>query len=82
MGNHSVVEAKNRLSALIERALKGERVVITRHGHPVLEMKPVADPPQAPLDSNALDWIAERRAARGPLNIDAVDLVRKLRVVD
>jgi antitoxin (DNA-binding transcriptional repressor) of toxin-antitoxin stability system len=29
MGNHSVAEAKNKLSELIDRALKGEGVVIT-----------------------------------------------------
>ena len=32
MTNHSVVEAENQLSSLIDRALDGETVVITRHG--------------------------------------------------
>ncbi len=41
MSTHSVAEAKNRLPELIDRALKGEGVVITRHGHPVVELKPV-----------------------------------------
>ena len=41
MGKHSVVEAKNQLSELIDRALKGEGVVITRHGKPVVELKPI-----------------------------------------
>ena len=44
MPDYSVVEAKNQLSELIDRALKGEGVVITRHGHPVVELKPVAKP--------------------------------------
>ena len=35
MSTHSIVEAKNRLSELIDRALKGELVVITRHGRAV-----------------------------------------------
>jgi prevent-host-death family protein len=39
ISKHSVIEAKNQLSALIERALKGERVVITRHGQPVAEIR-------------------------------------------
>ncbi|MEM1050136.1 MAG: type II toxin-antitoxin system prevent-host-death family antitoxin [Pseudomonadota bacterium] len=34
-------EAKARLSELIAAAEKGERVVITRHGTPVVELKPV-----------------------------------------
>jgi prevent-host-death family protein len=45
MGQHSVTEAKSRLSDLIDRALAGETVVITRHGHPVVELKSIR--PQA-----------------------------------
>jgi prevent-host-death family protein len=36
MSQYNVVEAKNRLSELIDRVLKGEGVVITRHGRPVV----------------------------------------------
>jgi prevent-host-death family protein len=39
MSTHSIAKAKNQLSELIDRALKGEGVVITRHGHPVVELK-------------------------------------------
>jgi len=34
--------AKNRLSQLLERARKGERITITRHGTPVAELGPPA----------------------------------------
>lgn len=44
MSAHSVAEAKNQLSKLIERALKGEDVVITRRGELVIELKPVKPP--------------------------------------
>jgi hypothetical protein len=44
MSKHSIVEAKNQLSELIDRAMGGEEVVITRHGHPVVELKAVAAP--------------------------------------
>jgi prevent-host-death family protein len=37
----SVAEAKTHLSELIDRALAGEEVVITRHGRPVVALKPV-----------------------------------------
>ena len=47
MSTHSVAEAKNHLPELIDRALKGESVVITRHGHPVVELKAVPPPPRA-----------------------------------
>ena len=36
----SVHEAKTNLSKLIEAALRGERVVITRHGLPTAEIVP------------------------------------------
>jgi prevent-host-death family protein len=41
MSEHSVVEAKNQLSALIDKAMRGERIVITRHGRPVVTLDPV-----------------------------------------
>ena len=34
MGTYSVAEAKNRLSVLIDKAIEGEEVVITKHGRP------------------------------------------------
>lgn len=34
-------EAKTHLPKLLERVEKGERFVITRHGHPVAELVPV-----------------------------------------
>ena len=34
-------EAKNRLSSLLERAEKGEEIVITRRGKPVARLVPV-----------------------------------------
>jgi prevent-host-death family protein len=39
MGTYSVAEAKNRLSVLIDKAIEGEEVVITRHGKPVAELR-------------------------------------------
>jgi prevent-host-death family protein len=38
MPRYSVAEAKNTLPRLIDRALAGEEVVITRHGKPVVEL--------------------------------------------
>ncbi len=45
MSTHTVAEAEGHLSELIDRALEGEGVVITRHGKPVVELKPVPAPP-------------------------------------
>lgn len=43
-------EAKNTLSALLDRVERGEEIVITRHGHPVARLVPNTggiDRPQA-----------------------------------
>ena len=60
MGIHSVAEAKNRLPELIDRALKGEGIVITRHGKPVVELKAIPEPAR-PVSAADLDWLAARR---------------------
>ena len=78
MGKHSVVEAKNRLSELIDRALKGEGVVITRHGRPVVELKPIR-PASKPITSEALDWLRANRVGRRMPREDAATTVRRMR---
>jgi len=78
MSTHSVVEAKNQLSELIDRALKGEHVVITRHGRAVVELKAVAEPVH-PVSAADLDWLAERRVGRGSVGENAGDLLTRLR---
>ena len=60
MGTHSVAEAKNRLPELIDRALKGEGVIITRHGRPIVELKAIPEPAR-PVSAADLDWLAARR---------------------
>ena len=41
MTTYSVAEAKARMSELLDRAEKGEKVVISRRGNPVVELAPV-----------------------------------------
>jgi prevent-host-death family protein len=41
MATYTEAEARDRLPELIDRALAGERVVITRDGRPVVELRPV-----------------------------------------
>ena len=53
-------EAKNKLSALLDRVEQGEEVVITRHGEPVAKLvphRPTMDREQARA---ALDRISQR----------------------
>jgi prevent-host-death family protein len=81
MGSHSVADAKNRLSELIDRALKGEGVVITRHGHPVVELKPVAQPVRR-MTADDIEKLVTRARSRGKSQIDAGKLLREMRDED
>lgn len=63
MTTHSVAEAKSQLSKLIDRALKGEGIIITRRGEPVVTLKPIR-PPVRPITPADLDWLAQRRIPR------------------
>ena len=78
MSHHSVVDAKNNLSELIDRALKGEDVVITRHGTPVVELKAVPRIAK-PVSHESLDWLAKRRASRPAVKVDSGMLMSRLR---
>jgi prevent-host-death family protein len=80
MSTHSVAEAKNQLSKLIDLALKGEGVVITRRGQPVVELKPVRPPPR-PVTPADLDWLWEKRIP-SLSNKDAAALIREMRDED
>jgi prevent-host-death family protein len=78
MSNHSVAEAKNRLPELIDRAQEGEDIVITRHGRPVAEIKPIPRPARR-IAPAALDWLDARRLKRSKVTEDAVTLVSNMR---
>ncbi|HEY1260178.1 MAG TPA: type II toxin-antitoxin system Phd/YefM family antitoxin [Stellaceae bacterium] len=78
MSTHSVAEAKNQLSKLIDRALKGEGVVITRRGEPVVELKPVRPAPR-PITAADIEWLRARRVGRVMPKSDAGQIVSDLR---
>lgn len=82
MATHSVAEAKNRLSELIDRSLAGEGVVITRHGQPVVELKPIPAAPHR-LTAEDVDWmIAHRIRVTRPPTEDAGTFVSRMRDED
>jgi prevent-host-death family protein len=70
MAAYRVAEAKTRLSELIDVALEGEEVVITRHGRPVAEIRPVRMPAQ-PISPADLDWLAARQVGHAAPQEDA-----------
>ena len=81
MSQHSVADARNNLSDLIARAERGEEVVITRHGHPVVELRPVqsADGRPRRMTQADLDWLDSVRIKLAPGAPNAVDLIRQMR---
>lgn len=74
---YSVADAKNGLPRLIDRALEGEEVVISRHGQPVAELRPIRQPAR-PGSEASYDWLRRRRRARAPVGVSSVDLLDEL----
>lgn len=77
MSRHSVAEAKNNLSDLIDRALEGEGVVITPRGRPVVKLTPISSPPK-PITPDALDLLVRQRVGRRMPRENAAAAMRKL----
>lgn len=78
MSTHSVAEATTQLPRLIDRALNGEPVVISRDGQPVVELRPISAAPR-PLTQADIDWIDGHRVGKVPARIDAATEVRRMR---
>ena len=80
MTAYSVAVAKNTLPNLIDRALQGEEVVITRHGKPVAEIKPLRQLPSPPAGTYA--WLRSRRDARPGVGLTSVEILDRLYETD
>lgn len=67
MGSYSVADAKAGLPRLINRAIAGENVVITRHGKPVAEIRPTVAATGPMSKGEMYAWLASRRSVlKGP----------------
>lgn len=80
MSDHSVAETKNNLSQLIDRAIDGEDVVITRHGRPVARITPVKPKPRR-MTAKDWEWLDARRVGKMPKE-DAGAAVSRMRDED
>jgi antitoxin (DNA-binding transcriptional repressor) of toxin-antitoxin stability system len=78
MSTHSVAEATTQLPALIDRAMKGESVVISLDGRPVVELRPIPAAPR-PVTRATLDWLDAHRVGKTPPALDAAAQVRRIR---
>ena len=81
MGAYSLAEAQEQLDRLVDEALAGETVTLTRDGRPVVRLTPTpAEPPEPkPLTDEYLQWMRERARSRPNLDGDSVTLVREMR---
>lgn len=77
MSTYSVADAKNGLPRLIDKALSGEEVVITRHGRPVVELRPTSTA-GAQAQAATYAWLRERRAQRKGVGLTSVELLNQL----
>jgi prevent-host-death family protein len=78
VATYSRAQAKDQLSRLIDEALKGEIVTITRHGKPVVALSPSASAPK-PLTVRYLREMRRRTQTRSSLGADSVTLIREMR---
>ncbi len=75
MTTYSVTDAKAGFSRLIDRALDGEDVVITRYGKPVVELRAIATPQAGQI---TYKWLRARRLARKGVGLTSVELLRQV----
>ncbi|HMQ57476.1 MAG TPA: type II toxin-antitoxin system prevent-host-death family antitoxin [Rhizobiaceae bacterium] len=70
------LEAKNRLSSLLERVERGEEVTITRHGKPVARLvPPLPDEGKLERAREAAKWIRENRGGNSLGDMSIKDLI-------
>ena len=73
MTAYSVADAKNRLPSLIDKALAGEQVIITRRGKPVVELRPVSRPAAPTTETH--EWLRARTRARPSVGLTSVEIL-------
>jgi prevent-host-death family protein len=74
---YSVADAKNGLPRLIDRALAGEEVIISRHGKPVVELRPTLSSGAKP-GPGSYEWLRSGRVTpKGP-PITSVELLNQI----
>jgi prevent-host-death family protein len=73
-------DAKTRFGDLLDRAAKGEVIVITRHGHPVARLGPfdeTIDRARARAAAERLMKFGEDERIRLPKNVTVRDLINE-----
>ncbi len=74
---YSVADAKGGLPRLIDRALEGEEVIISRHGRPVAELRGLRSP-AAPGAAATYAWLSSRRVTLGGTDVTSVEVLEQM----
>ncbi|MBC7282553.1 type II toxin-antitoxin system prevent-host-death family antitoxin [Hoeflea sp.] len=78
MDEVGILEARNTLSALIERVERGEEVTITRHGRPVAKLVSTeTDDERKARVRAAIDWIRANRAGNSLDGASIKDMIEE-----
>lgn len=82
MSAYSVADAKARLPRLIDRAVAGEEVIITRHGKPVAELRSAPAKPSGDDATRNLremtEWLFSRRVRPtkpAPTSVELLNMI-------
>jgi prevent-host-death family protein len=79
MPTYSIAKAKDNLSRLVDEAVSGEEVAITRHGKAVAYIRPAVERPIRQPPRELVAQIVERAKSRPSLGENAVDITRRMR---
>lgn len=78
MSTYTLAQAKDQLSRIVDEALTGEPVTITRHGKPVVTLQP-AQVAHRQMRASDVATLRNRRSARPRLRRTGAALVRAMR---
>jgi prevent-host-death family protein len=76
---YSIAQAKDHLSKLVDEALAGESVTITRHGKPVVELRPSKSSGASRVSAELLETIAARAKLLPSLGASGAEIIREMR---
>ncbi len=72
------LEAKNNLSQLIDRAVEGETITITRHGVPVVKLVPVSEQYDVEAAKRGIEeWKRLRASIRKPKGMTIKQMIEE-----
>jgi prevent-host-death family protein len=75
---YSIEEAKDQLSRLLDEALNGHQVTITRSGKPVVGLHPIAAVGHR-ITAEEIEWLRRCRERLPSMEIDTITEIRAMR---